>query len=87
MLWPGKMKQEMYSTIEDKINNSNYIKIRDMDFRVVKLILEDLMHEPDDWFEALEYITNENPVPDKHLGNIKKMSKDWIKWGKKKGII
>jgi hypothetical protein len=32
-------------------------------------------------------ITGENPVKPKHIGSIKNMAKDWIEWGKNKGLI
>ncbi len=56
--------------------------------RAVPLILKQLEEErdePDHWFWALRILTDANPVPDEHKGNIVEMANDWIEWGKKNG--
>lgn len=40
---------------------------------VVPLLLRELEPEPVHWFEALKAITDEDPVPREHLGNIAAM--------------
>lgn len=76
--------------IHKTILNSTYRKIIDMGEKIVPYILKDLMNKPDHWFVALEEIYREqkiNPVPQKDMGNIKKMAEAWISWGKANGKI
>jgi hypothetical protein len=51
------------------------------------LILRDLEGEPAHWFEALRAISGEDPVPREHWGLIEAMRRDWLEWGKKRGLI
>jgi len=60
-----------------------YQRIIGMGMPVVPLILEELKRETDQWFWALEAITEENPVPPEDAGNIRQMAKDWVEWGRR----
>src|SRR5438067_557852 len=53
----------------------------------VPLILEELEREPDQWFWALEMITEQNPVPPEAAGKVRLMAQAWIEWGKKQGYL
>jgi hypothetical protein len=53
----------------------------------VPLILEERRHEPNQWFWALEAITEENPVPPEAAGDVRRMAQAWIDWGKRQGLI
>jgi hypothetical protein len=64
-----------------------YQRIIGMGAPVVPLILAELSREPDQWFWALEAITEENPVPREALGNVNLMAKAWIEWGEREGIL
>jgi len=64
-----------------------YQRIIGMGLSVVPLILEELQHEPDQWFWALESITEENPVPTEAAGNVRQMAQAWIDWGKRNGFV
>lgn len=48
--------------------------------RVVPLLLRDLERTSAHWFEALQAITGEEPVPREHWGNIAAMRADWLAW-------
>jgi len=63
-----------------------YQRIIGMGPPVVPLILEELEREPDQWFWALEAITDENPVPQDAKGKVRLMAQAWIDWGKRLGI-
>src|SRR5438093_12816601 len=63
-----------------------YQHIIGMGLPVVPLILEELRREPDQWFWALEAITEENPVPSEDAGNVRQMANAWIKWGRQRGL-
>jgi hypothetical protein len=64
-----------------------YQKIIGMGWDAVPLILEELGREPDQWFWALEAITDENPVPPEAAGQVGPMAQAWIDWGRLNGLI
>jgi hypothetical protein len=64
-----------------------YQRIIGMGPPVVPLILEELRRQPDQWFWALEAITEENPVPRENLGKTRLMAEAWLRWGEKRGLI
>jgi hypothetical protein len=63
-----------------------YQRIIGMGRPAVPLILEELRREPDQWFWALESITDENPVPAADAGDVLLMSEAWIRWGMREGL-
>jgi hypothetical protein len=64
-----------------------YQRIIGMGLPVVPLILEELQREPDQWFWALEAITDENPVPPEAAGKVRQMAQAWIEWGRRHGYL
>ncbi len=64
-----------------------YQRIIGMELPVVPLILEELQREPDQWFWALEAITEQNPVPAEAAGVVKLMAQAWVDWGRTEGYI
>jgi|tagenome__1003787_1003787.scaffolds.fasta_scaffold20636643_3 hypothetical protein len=64
-----------------------YQAIIGMGMPVVPLILEEMEREPDQWFWALESITEENPVRPEDAGNVRQMTKAWIDWGRQRGLM
>ena len=54
---------------------------------VVPLLLRDLEREPIHWFEALQAITGEDPVPHESWGRIPAMADAWLAWGRERGLI
>ncbi len=64
-----------------------YQRIIGMGLPAVPLILEELRCQPDQWFWALEAITEENPVPPEAAGNVRLMAQAWIDWGKQQGLL
>jgi hypothetical protein len=65
----------------------SYQKIIGMGWDAVPLLLEELGQEPNQWFWALEAITEENPVPPEAAGNVRRMADAWIDWGRRNGLI
>jgi hypothetical protein len=65
----------------------SYQRIIGMGWPAVPLILEELQREPDQWFWALEALTEENPVPAEAQGKVRLMAQAWIDWGKRLGLI
>ena len=64
-----------------------YQRIIGMGLPAVPLILGKLQREPDQWFWALEAITEQNPVPPEAAGRVRLMAQAWIEWGKQHGML
>jgi hypothetical protein len=62
-----------------------YQRIIGLGLPAVPLILEELQREPDQWFWALESITEQDPVPPEAKGKIRLMAQAWIDWGTQRG--
>lgn len=54
---------------------------------VIPLILNTLKNNPDFWFPALVELTGANPVHFEDRGQMAKMSKSWLKWGRENGYL
>lgn len=65
----------------------SYQEIIGMGKVVIRLILMELEREPDHWFLALRALTGVDPVNPSERGNIKAMSKAWLKWGKENDYL
>jgi hypothetical protein len=64
-----------------------YQQIIGMGPAVVPLILDELRREPDQWFWALESITEQNPVPPEAMGKVRLMAQRWVTWGERQGML
>jgi hypothetical protein len=64
-----------------------YQQIIGMGPAVVPLILDELRREPDQWFWALESITQQTPVPPEAFGNVRLMAQAWVAWGQQQGVL
>jgi len=64
-----------------------YQQIIGMGEAAVPLILAELQQDPDQWFWALEAITQENPVPPEVVGKVRPMAEAWVAWGKRQGYV
>ncbi|HUS58396.1 MAG TPA: hypothetical protein VM141_07070 [Planctomycetota bacterium] len=78
-------KTAFAATIVDIATAPPYQMIIGMGPDAIPLILKELKKEPDHWFWALKAITGgEDPVPESDRGNMVKMRRAWINWGKKR---
>ena len=64
-----------------------YQRIIGMGPEALPYIFEELRREPDQWFWALEAITEENPVPAEAAGKVRLMAQAWIEWGERQGLV
>lgn len=64
-----------------------YQRIIGMGKSALPLIFRELGRELDHWFWALKAISGEDPVPIEHVGNMKRMTADWIQWATEKGYV
>ena len=62
-----------------------YQAIVGMGAAAVPYILQQLSREADFWFDALTAITEDQPVPPDHAGDIEAMRQDWLQWGREHG--
>src|SRR5258708_7147987 len=81
-----KAETELLSDMTKKSTNWSYQQIIGLGPAVLPLILKELEREPDDWFWALRAITRQNAIKKEHVGKVKLMAKDWIEWGKERGL-
>jgi len=82
-----KVKSRYMSNTAQIATVWEYQQIIGMGRPALPLILKELEQETDHWFWALEAISGDDPVPPDHVGDVEKMAKTWIEWGKQKGII
>ncbi len=68
------------SSIQRKISHPAYLKIIKMDKAAVPFILEELETRPGHWFIALNIITEADPVPREHYGDMQKVIADWLEY-------
>lgn len=80
-------RPNMSSFRKDRINHPAYQEIVKMGMVVVPFILKDLDDRLDDWFDALERITGENPVPKESYGKLSEMRTIWQLWGEERGFF
>ncbi len=83
--WRNETK--FLSSITDKSLHPCYQRIIGLGPEAIPIVLMDIRKKGGHWFWALESITGENPVLPEHYGDIKKMTLDWIEWGKRKGYL
>jgi hypothetical protein len=54
---------------------------------VVRLMLLDLQQHCSQWFWALSYLTQTNPISQRDAGKMDKMIEAWVRWGKAEKVI
>lgn len=54
---------------------------------VIRLLLRDLQDNRREWFWALSYLAQTNPINPKDAGKMDKMIKAWVDWGARRGLI
>jgi hypothetical protein len=84
-LYSGIWKTEtMFSSNSSEItNNSAYRSIIGLGKEIIPFIIQDLKQSENHWFYALELLTGENPIKEKHRGIIHLMKSDWLNWAEK----
>ena|SRR3990172_3062969 len=75
------------SSLDDLILNPSYQRIIALGRPVVPYILLELAAAPDHWFWALSTITGANPIPPEAAGNLREMTRAWIRWGDEQGLL
>lgn len=76
------------SSIPDLVMHSSYQQIIRLPKNdVLPLILRELRDNGGFWYPALHALTDENPVDPKDIGNVRKMTEAWLKWGRTEGWL
>jgi hypothetical protein len=80
-----KAETSYLSSVADMTRLPSFRAIVDMGQNVVPLLLARLEQDPYFWFLALQEITNEDPVAPADRGDIARMIKAWLQWGRQHG--
>lgn len=78
--WKSQTKH--LSNPSEILSNEYYKNILNMGPSILPLIFKDLEQNGGEWFEALETMTNVNPVIDEHIGIYMDMKNDWLEWAR-----
>jgi hypothetical protein len=54
---------------------------------VIRLLLLDLQQNRNEWFWALSFLTQDNPIKPADAGRMDRMISAWLNWGRKNGFI
>jgi hypothetical protein len=54
---------------------------------VICFLLRDLQQNRRDWFLALSYLSQANPINPRDAGKTDKLVNSWVKWGKEQGLL
>lgn len=81
-----KVETALLSSTTAMVSHPAYQAIIALGPGVVPLLLRELEHEPAHWFEALQAITGEDPVPPADWGKIPAMAAAWLAWGRDRGL-
>ncbi|MGD0347530.1 MAG: hypothetical protein ABSA85_12280 [Terracidiphilus sp.] len=79
------------SSMTDVVSHPSYMQIIAMGRAsrkfVLSLLLRDLKENERPWFTALAQIAGANPMSPSDAGRVDRMSKAWIRWGMKEGLL
>jgi len=69
------------------VGHPAYLGIIKLGMPVVPILLEEMRTKPDWWGPALEAITGAHPCTKEMSGRLDLISKAWVDWGIKRGIL
>lgn len=75
------------SSTTERILHPAYQDIIGMGKSAVPLILRELELNGGHWFWALRHITHENPASPEDAGNIQRLRKAWLEWGRERQYL
>ncbi len=75
----------LFSSLDKICMHPAYQRIIGMGEKVLPLIFRELESAPAHWFWALSAITGENPIQLNQRGNLREMTRAWLKWAKSHG--
>lgn len=54
---------------------------------IIRLMILNLKHNRNEWFWALSYLTQDNPIRQSDAGKMDKMISAWVNWGREHNLI
>ena len=79
------------SSMTDVVTHPSYRQIiamgREKPRLMLSLLLRDMKENERPWFTALAEIAGTNPVGSANAGRVDRMTKAWLEWGKKEGLL
>ena len=75
------------------VSHEDYITISNKDSRAISILLNELQRKPHYWFDALQALVKKNlnlnvdPIKKEEWGDLHRMAKAWLDWGKRNGHI
>jgi len=82
-----KEERNPYSSDPAQDATRSYLKIIGIGPPAIPLILNEMQRQPDQWFVALNALTDADPVRAEHRGNFREMINDWLDWGRANGHL
>ena len=82
-----KRETRHLSSPTQKMMHPSYQAVLGMGKEVVPLLLRDLAQNRTEWFWALSYLTQENPIRREDAGKMDTMIAAWVGWGKERGLL
>lgn len=55
--------------------------------KIISLMILDLKQNRNEWFWALSYLTQDNPIKHSDAGKMDKMISAWVNWGLERNLI
>jgi hypothetical protein len=80
-----KNESKYISLVKKSFKLESYQEIIKMGEKVIPFLLKELSETNKYWFEALREITKQNPVKPANYNDFKKMTDDWLGWGRENG--
>lgn len=70
----------LLSSPSEKAMHPAYQRIIALGAPALPLVIEELRAKGGQWFWALRYLANHDPVPQEHWGNVQLMKAAWLHW-------
>jgi len=87
LAWAWRQQTDFLSSSTAIVRHPAYRAIVAMGEPAVPLILGELRQRGGHWFAALREITGENPVRREDWGRVDSMTRAWLDWGERRGLI
>ena len=75
------------SSVTKQVMHPSYQRIIGLGPAILPILLREVAQQSGYWFWALNAIAGEDPVQPDDLGNVQRMSKAWLQWGKQRSLI
>jgi hypothetical protein len=80
-----EQETQFLSSLGDIVTHKAHLQIMAMGLDAIPLILKRMQHAPGLWFDALSFLTRDDPVTDDIRGDLHAMTNAWLEWGERNG--